>query len=48
MIWAVQVARDGEISNAYKILVGNPAGKRLLARSGHRWRDNITMALREG
>jgi hypothetical protein len=31
----------GEVRNAYKILVGNPEGKRLVGRIGHRWEDNI-------
>jgi hypothetical protein len=48
MSWAGKVARVGEISNAYKILVGKPAGKRTLGRSGHRWKDSIKMALRNG
>jgi hypothetical protein len=29
MRWARQLARIGEMRNAYKILVGNPEGKRL-------------------
>jgi hypothetical protein len=33
--------------NAYRILVGNPEGKRPLGRSRHRWVDNIEMDLRE-
>jgi hypothetical protein len=37
----------GEMRNAYKILVGNPEGKRPLGKSRRRWRDNIRMDLRE-
>jgi hypothetical protein len=33
--------------NAYRILVGNPVGKRLLGRPRCRWVDNIKMDLRE-
>jgi hypothetical protein len=36
-----------EKRNAYRILVGNPEGKRPLGRSRHRWVDNIKMDLRE-
>jgi hypothetical protein len=31
----------------YKILVGQPEGKRPLGKSKHRWEDNIRMDLRE-
>jgi hypothetical protein len=37
----------GEKSNACRILVGRPEGKRPLGRSRHRWVDNIKMDLRE-
>jgi hypothetical protein len=37
----------GEKRNAYRILVGNPEGKRPLGRPRHRWADNIKMDLRE-
>jgi hypothetical protein len=37
----------GEIRNAYNILVGNPQGKRPLARPRHRWEDNIRKDLRK-
>jgi hypothetical protein len=33
--------------NAYRILVGEPEGKRPLGRPRHRWVDNIKMGLRE-
>jgi hypothetical protein len=37
----------GEKRNAYRILVENPEGKRLLGRPRRRWVDNIKMDLRE-
>jgi hypothetical protein len=33
----------GERRNVYRLLVGNPDGKRPLARSGRTWIDNIKM-----
>jgi hypothetical protein len=36
----------GEKRNAYRILVGNPEGKRPLGRPRRRWVDNINMDLR--
>jgi hypothetical protein len=47
MRWAGHVARMWESRNAYRILVGNPGGKRSLGRSRRRWLDNIKMDLRE-
>jgi hypothetical protein len=38
---------NGERSNAYRILVGNPEGKRLLGRPRRWWMDNIKRDLRE-
>jgi hypothetical protein len=37
----------GEKRNAYRILVGNPEGKRPIGRPRRRWEDNIRMDLRE-
>jgi hypothetical protein len=37
----------GEKRNAYRILVGNPEGKRPLGRPRCRWVDNIKIDLRE-
>jgi hypothetical protein len=37
----------GEKRNAYKILVGNPEGKRPLGSHRRRWEDNISMDLGE-
>jgi hypothetical protein len=39
--WAGQVARMGEKRNAYRLLVGEPEGKRPLGRPRRRWVDNI-------
>jgi hypothetical protein len=38
--------RVGEKSNAHKILVGKPEGRKPLGRPRHRWEDNIIMDLR--
>jgi hypothetical protein len=37
----------GNKSNAYRILVGKPEGKRPLGRPRRRWEDNIEINLRE-
>jgi hypothetical protein len=47
MRWALHVARMGEKTNAYSILVGNPEGKRPLGRPRRRWVVNLKMDLRE-
>jgi hypothetical protein len=47
MRWAGHVARMGEKRNAYRILVGNPEGRRSLGRPRRRWMDIIKMDLRE-
>jgi hypothetical protein len=36
---------NGEKRNAYRLLVGNPEGKRPLGRPGRGWVDNIKMDL---
>jgi hypothetical protein len=38
----------GEKINAYRILVGNPEGKRPLGRLRRRWVENIKMDLMDG
>jgi hypothetical protein len=38
---------NGEKKNAYRILVGEPEGKRPLGRQRRRWVDNIKIHLRE-
>jgi hypothetical protein len=45
MRWARHVARIGEKRNAYRLLVGNPGGKRPLGRPRRRWVDNIKLEL---
>jgi hypothetical protein len=47
MRWAGHTARIGENRNAYRMLFGNPEGKRPLGRPKRRWVDNIKMHLRE-
>jgi hypothetical protein len=41
------VARMGDKRNAYRILVGKPEGRRLLARPRRMWEVNINIDLRE-
>jgi hypothetical protein len=45
--WAGHVARTGEQRNAYRILVGKPAGKRTLGRTRRRWVHSIKIDFRE-
>jgi hypothetical protein len=47
MRWAGHAARMGDRRNAYRILVGNPEGRRPLGRPRRRWVDNTKMDLRE-
>jgi hypothetical protein len=47
MRWERHIARMGEKSNAYDILVAKPDGKRPLGRIRRKWVDNIKMDLRE-
>jgi hypothetical protein len=47
MRWTGHVARMGEKRYAYRLLVGNPEGKRPLGRPRHGWVDNVRMDLRE-
>jgi hypothetical protein len=47
MRWAGHVARMGAKRNEYRILVGNPEGKKPLGRPRHRWVDNIKIDLKE-
>jgi hypothetical protein len=44
---AGHVAQMEEKRNVYRLLVGNPEGKRLLGRPRHRWMNNIKMDLLE-
>jgi len=45
MRWAGHVARMGEESVVYRILVGKPVGRRPLGRPRRRWVDTIRMYL---
>jgi len=47
MRWAGHVARMGEESGVYRVLLGNPEGTRLLGRPRRRLVDNIRMDLQE-
>jgi hypothetical protein len=47
MRWAGHVARMGEERKVYKVLVGNPEGKRPLGRPKRRREDGIRMHLEE-
>jgi hypothetical protein len=43
---AGHIAQMNTMRNAYKILVGEPEGKRSLGRCRRRWRDNIKMGIK--
>jgi hypothetical protein len=45
--WEGHVALMGEKSNAYRILVGKPEGKRPLRRPRRRWMNNFKIDVRE-
>jgi len=47
MRWAGNVARMGEESGVYRVLVGKPEGRRPMGRPRRRWVDNIRMDLQE-
>ena len=47
MRWAGHVARMGEETGVYRVLVGKPEGSRPLGRPRRRWVDNIRMDLQE-
>jgi hypothetical protein len=47
MRWMDHVARMGEVSNAYRTLLGKPEGKRPLGRPRRRWEDNIKVDFSE-
>jgi hypothetical protein len=47
MRWEGHVARIGEERKVYKVLVGNPEGKRPLGRPRRRREDGSTMNLRD-
>ena len=41
------MARTGKWRGVHRVLVGKPAGKRLLGKPRRRWEDNIKMDLHE-
>jgi hypothetical protein len=45
MRWAEHMARTGENTGVYRLLVRKPEGKRPLGRPRHRWIVNIKMDL---
>jgi len=47
MRWAGHVARMGEESGVYRVLVGKPEGRRPLGGPRRRWADNIRVDLQE-
>ena len=47
MRWAGHVARMGQWRDVYRVLVGNPEGKRPVGRPRSRWEDNIKTDLQE-
>ena len=47
MKWAGHVERMGERRGVYRVLVGNPEGKRPRRRPRRRWEDNIKMDIQE-
>jgi len=47
MRWAGHVARMGEESGVYRVLVEKPEGRRPLGRPRRRWADNNRMDLQE-
>ena len=47
MRWDQHVARMGEESGVYRVLVGKPEEKRPMGRSRRRWVNNIRMNLQE-
>jgi hypothetical protein len=47
MGWVGHLVRIGEGRDMYRVLVGNPEGKRPLEKPRRRWEDNIKMDLLE-
>jgi len=47
MRWAGNIARMGEKTGVYRVLVGTPEGKRPLGRPRRSWKDNIKMDFQE-
>ena len=47
MRWGGHVARMGEETGVYRVLVGKPEGRRPMGRPRRRWVDNVRMDLQE-
>jgi DNA transposition AAA+ family ATPase len=47
MRWAAHVARMGERTGVYRVLVGTPERKRPLGKPRRRWEDNIKWIFRK-
>ena len=47
MRWAGHIARMGKRRDVYRVLVGEPEGKKPLRRHRCRWEDNIKIDLQE-
>ena len=47
MRWVGHVARMGERTGVYRVLLGKPEGKRPLGRDRRRWEENIKIDLHE-
>jgi len=47
MRWARHVARMGDRRGLFRVLMGEPEGKRPFGRPRRRWEDNIKMDLQE-
>jgi len=46
-MWAGHVALMGESRDVYRLLVGNPEGKRPVERPRRKWENNIKMVVQE-
>ena len=47
MSWVGHVARMGERRGVYRLVLGEPEGKRPRGRTSRRWEDNFKMDLQE-
>jgi hypothetical protein len=45
MRWEGRIARVGGRTGAYRVLVGKSEVRKILARPGHRWKNNIKLCL---
>ena len=46
-MWEGHVALMGESRDVYRLLVGNPEGKRPVERPRRKWENNIKMVVQE-